>query len=117
VKNTQSEFQDWGGIEMELYDTEFEQLRLDMLFKQDPVAQSATGEVTLYAEDNEDRIAKTSWRVDKDTSDKLSESGFKILLINLLDDFIIYRARCDTFPRKRGVVQFEKGSVSICWLE
>ena len=102
---------------MEEYDTEFERMRLVMLFKQDPVAQSATGDVTLYAEDNEDRIAKTSWHVDKDTFDKLSESGFKILLINLLDDFIIYRARCDTFPRKQGVVEFEKGLVSIHWLE
>jgi len=102
---------------METFDPEFEQMRLEMLAMQYPDMVVVRGKVTFFAMDDEDRIAKTRWELEKDIFDELTDSGFKIHLINLLDDFIVYRARCKKSPRKRGVVSFENGVIGIEWLK
>ena len=46
------------------FDQDFEATRLTMLAKQYPEIVKATGEVIFCAEDNEDRLSGTRWKVE-----------------------------------------------------
>src|SRR5690554_4764808 len=98
------------------FDQNFEVTRLTMLAKQYPEIVKATGEVIFCAEDNEDRLSGTRWKVEDSIFEQATESGFKVHLIELLDDFIEYRGRCNELPKKEGVVRFGDGSLNIEWL-
>ncbi len=62
-----------------------------MLAKQYPEIVKVTGEVVFSAEDDEDRLSGTSWTLEEEIFDQISESGFKTHLIELLDIFIQHR--------------------------
>jgi len=98
------------------FDQNFEVTRLTMLAKQYPEIVKATGEVIFCAEDNEDRLSGTRWKVEDSIFEQATESGFKVHLIDLLDNFIEYRGRCNELPKKEGVVRFGDGSLNIEWL-
>lgn len=98
------------------FDQNFEATRLTMLAKQYPEIVKATGEVIFCAEDNEDRLGGTRWKVEDSIFEQATESGFKVHLIELLDNFIEYRGRCNELPKKEGVVRFGDGSLNIKWL-
>lgn len=98
------------------FDQNFEATRLTMLAKQYPEIVKATGEVIFCAEDNEDRLSDTRWKVEDSIFEQATESGFKVHLIELLDNFIEYRGRCNELPKKEGVVRFGDGSLNIEWL-
>lgn len=98
------------------FDQNFEVTRLTMLAKQYPEIVKATGEVIFCAEDNEDRLSGTRWKVEDSIFEQATESGFKVHLIELLDNFIEYRGRCNELPKKEGVVRFGDGSLNIEWL-
>lgn len=95
---------------------EFETTRLAMLAKQYPDIVKANGEVVFCAEDNEDRLSGTRWKVEDDIFEQATESGFKVHLIELLDNFIEYRGKCAELPKKEGVVRFSNGKMNIDWL-
>lgn len=101
---------------MSNFDQNFEVTRLTMLAKQYPEIVKATGEVIFCAEDNEDRLSGTRWKVEDSIFEQATESGFKVHLIELLDNFIEYRGRCNELPKKEGVVRFGDGSLNIEWL-
>ena len=98
------------------FDQNFEVTRLTMLAKQYTEIVKATGEVIFCAEDNEDRLSGTRGKVDSNIFEQATELGFKIHLIELLDNFIEYRGRCNELPKKEGVVRFGDGSLNIEWL-
>lgn len=98
------------------FDQNFEATRLTMLAKQYPEIVKATGEVIFCAEDNEDRLSGTRWKVEDSIFEQATQSGFKVHLIELLDNFIVYRGRCNELPKKEGVVRFGDGSLNIKWL-
>ncbi|QQN49105.1 hypothetical protein [Stutzerimonas balearica] len=98
------------------FDQNFEATRLTMLAKQYPEIVKATGEVIFCAEDNEARLSGTRWKVEDSIFEQATESGFKVHLIELLDNFIEYRGRCNELPKKEGVVRFGDGSLNIEWL-
>lgn len=98
------------------FDQDFETTRLAMLAQQYPEVVKANGKVVFCAEDNEDRLSGTRWTVEDDIFDQATESGFKVHLIELLDNFIQYRAQFNELPKKEGVVRFGDGGLNIEWL-
>ncbi|WP_328190264.1 hypothetical protein [Marinobacter sp. OP 3.4] len=98
------------------FDQAFEATRLAMLAKQYPEIVKANGKVVFCAEDNESRLSGTRWTVEDDTFVKATESGFKVHLIELLDNFIEYRGQCNELPKREGVVRFGEGGLNIEWL-
>jgi len=101
---------------MSNFDKNFEAARLAMLAKQHSDIVKVTGEVVFCAEDDEDRLSGTSWTLEEDIFDQVTESGFKLHLIDLLDDFIAHRGQCNVLPKKEGIVRFGGGDLSIEWL-
>jgi len=101
---------------MSNFDQHFEAARLASLAKQHSDIVKVTGEVVFRAEDDEDRLSGTSWTLEEDVFDQVTESGFKLHLIELLDDFIAHRGRCNELPKKEGIVRFGGGDLSIEWL-
>lgn len=101
---------------MSNFDQNFEATRLAMLAKQYSDIVKVTGEVVFRAEAYEDRLSGTSWTLEEDIFDQVTESGFKLNLIELLDNFIAHRSQCNDLPKKEGVVRFGGGEMSIEWL-
>ena len=101
---------------MSNFDPDFESTRLGMLAQQHSEIVTVKGEVIFCAEEDEDRLSGTSWTLEEDVFDQVTKSGFKLHLIELLDDFIQYRGQCNEQPRKEGVVRFADGELSIEWL-
>lgn len=75
-----------------------------------------SGEVVFCADDNDDCLRGTAWTLEDEAVDKVSESSFKIHLIELLDNFIEYRGQCNQYPKNQGVVFFGDGRLTIRWL-
>jgi len=61
-------------------------------------------------------LSGTRWTVEDEIFEKATESGFKVHLIELLDNFIQYRNQCSELPKKEGVVGFSDGGLNIEWL-
>lgn len=98
------------------FDQDFEATRLSMLAKQYSEIVKATGEVIFCAEGNEDRLSGMRWKVGDGIFEQETESGFKVHLMGLLDNFIEYRGQCNELPKKEGVVRFGDGGLNIEWL-
>ncbi len=98
------------------FDQDFEATCLAMLAKQYPEIMNADGKVVFCAEDNEDRLSGTRWKVEDDIFNQATESGFKVHLIELLDNFIEYRGKCAELPKKEGIVQFGNAQINVNWL-
>ena len=98
------------------FDQDFEATRLAMLAKQYPEIVKVGGEVVFCAEDNEDRLSGTRWKIKDDIFKQATESGFKVHLIELLDNFVEYRGQFNELPKKEGVVRFGNGCLNIEWL-
>lgn len=97
------------------YDNEFEQTRLTMLADQHPNIVRLKGEVVFCADDD-NGLSGASWTLEDEIWDQVSESGFKLYLMELLDTFIVYRGQCNKFPRKEGIVRLGDGVMTIEWL-
>ena len=95
------------------FDQDFETTCLTMLAQQYPEIVKATGEVIFCAEDNEDRLSITRWKIEDNIFEEATESGFKVHLIELLDNFIEYRGQYNELPKKEGVVRLGDGGLSI----
>lgn len=101
---------------MSNFDHNFESTRLVMLAQQYPDIVKATGEVVFCAEDKEDRLSGASWTLEDDLFDQVSESGFKLHLMELLDNLIQYRGQCNELPKKEGIVRFGGSKINLEWL-
>jgi len=96
------------------YDKDFEQGRLVILAKQYPNIVQSKGEVRFEA-DGADRLSVASWMLEDEIYDQVTESGFKLHLMELLDTFLIYRGQFGVFPRNQGIVRFSGGAMTIEW--
>jgi len=101
---------------MSNFDPNFESTRLGMLAQQHPEIVKVKGEVVFCAEDDEDRLSGTSWTLAEDGFNQVKETGFKLHLIELIDNFIQYRGQCNELPKKEGVVRFGSDELNIEWL-
>lgn len=97
------------------FDQDFEQTRLTMLSEQYTSIVRSKGEVSFQA-DNENRLSGASWTLDDEIFDDISESEFKLHLMELLDTLIAYRGQCNQSPRKQGIVRFSDGIMTMEWL-
>lgn len=73
--------------------------------------------MVFAAEQEEGRISGASWSFDGDYFAYFRDSGFKLKLMELLDQLIQYRAMHAASPWKEGIVWFRGGKLSIEWLE
>lgn len=96
---------------------EFEQFRLNMMLEQYPRAGWMRGEVVFFAEDEEHRISHATWTFEDDDFAWLSESGFKLHLMELLDQFIQYRGSHCIEPMKKGHLNLGDRLITIEWLD
>lgn len=102
---------------MSEFDPYFEQFRLNFLIRQHRDVAYMNGMVVFCSEADEDRISGASWIFEGNYFDFFRESGFKLMLMELLDQLIRYRAMHDVMPHKEGIVRFGDGSPTIEWLE
>lgn len=102
---------------MTKFDEKFESNRLAMLVKQHTDIIGINGLVTFNAECTEDRLSSTSWVFSDEVLEKIDQTSFKLHLIELLDNFIQYRALNEKLPRKAGIVRFTTKKVAIEWLQ
>ncbi|MCK7546223.1 hypothetical protein MLC59_18875 [Marinobacter bryozoorum] len=101
---------------MSHFDPNFESSRLRMLAQQHPEIVKVKGQIIFNAEEDEDRLSGTSWKLEEDIFDKITESGLKIHIIELIDNFIEYRGQHKETPRKEGIIHFGDGLLDIEWL-
>lgn len=100
---------------MPTFDENHEITRLTMLANQYPAIVEVSGDVTFKAENDEDRLSGSSWILEEEMINQVSESGFKTHLLELLDNFIEYRGKHNVHPRKGGVARFGNGLIKIDW--
>lgn len=100
---------------MSSFDENFESTRLAMLALQHPEIVKVTGKIVFNAEEDEDRLSGTSWKLEEDIFNQITETGFKIHIVELLDDFIRYRGQHNELPKKEGVIRFGNGQLDIEW--
>lgn len=101
---------------MSYFDPNFESTRLRMLAQQHPEIVKVKGQIIFNAEEDEDRLSGTSWKLEEEIFDKITDSGFKIHIIELIDNFIEYRGQHKETPRKEGIIHFGDGLLDIEWL-
>ncbi len=97
------------------FDENFESMPLRKLAKQFPEFVESAGEVTFFA-DEEGRLSGARWSMESALYAQANKLGFKLLLMELLDALIRYRAQCNQLSRKKGIVCFGGGAISIEWL-
>lgn len=102
---------------MEIYDNNFENMRLTMLAQQYPEIATSICKFTFNAEEDKDEFSHGTWLCDDKTHQKLLHSSFKMQLISLINNFIEYRSICDQLPKKEGIVHFGDGNLKIEWLK
>ncbi|MDG4868663.1 hypothetical protein P8631_11690 [Guyparkeria sp. 1SP6A2] len=102
---------------MSEFDPHFEPFRLNFLLRQHPEVADMKGEVVFASEQEEDRISGATWSFDGDYFAYFRDSGFKLKLMELLDQLIQYRAMHRASPWKEGIAWLRDGKLSIEWLE
>ncbi|WP_018404937.1 hypothetical protein [Marinobacter gelidimuriae] len=101
---------------MSNFDQNFESTRLGMLAQQYPEIVKIKGKIIFNAEEDEDRLSGTSWRLEEDKFNQITDSDFKLRIIELLDNFIQYRGQHNELPKKEGIIRFCDGLLDIEWL-
>lgn len=101
----------------EVYDPDYAAKRLDQLTSQCLVAPDIDGTAIFRSAADENRLEVVTWAFGDDDQHFLKESSFQSLLVNLLDDLIIYRTRCGMADSREGCVSLSKSKASITWLK
>lgn len=99
------------------YDPNFDQIRLDQLAEQCLINSSAKGKVIFLSDSDDNSLDAASWRFEGHRDiEELKESGFKHLLMELLDSLLIYRAQHRLKNSSQGVVYLENGKLLLEWI-
>lgn len=99
------------------YDPSFDQFRLDQLADQCLSGNSGEGMVIFLSDSDDNRLDVTSWWFeDEDAKAKLMKSEFKLYLVELLDNLLVYRAQHNQPYASQGVVRISDNRMSIEWL-
>lgn len=102
---------------MQIYDPEFEGIRLSMLAKQYPEISINECKFIFWAEEEKDEFSHGTWLCEDEVHKKILESTFKMQFILLINNFIEYRANCNKLPKKEGIVRFGSEKLEIEWVE
>lgn len=102
---------------MQIYDTEFEGMRLSMLAKQYSEISTNNGKFIFWADEEKNEFSHGTWLFDDETYNKIIGSSFKMQFILLLNNFIEYRAINNKFPNKEGIVSFGYEKLEIEWVK
>jgi hypothetical protein len=97
-------------------DQSFAQNRLLQLAEQLLKETTITGDLVFFVDEDEGRIGGATWRFEDGDQTLLKDSGFKFMLMELLDSLILRRASEESTDSLNGVVHLEQSSPSIQWL-
>lgn len=102
---------------MSVFDPDFETLRLSMLAEQYADQLQEAGEILFKAEQDENYVSHARWFVgEQERFQAMSDSGFKLHLMGLLDNLVEYRIQFNQPPMREGKVQITAGQLLIEWL-
>ncbi|MFI8611369.1 hypothetical protein ACIGFL_24035 [Pseudomonas sp. NPDC077649] len=101
----------------EIFDPEFESMRLNQLTKQCLLDMEISGEVFFGALGKENRLDFATFFFDKPDQEKIDNSGYKDSLMSLLDCLIIYRSSHEQEFSRDGIVRIKDSSASIEWIK
>ena len=99
----------------DVFDEAFEATRLKMLAQQFPEIAEGNGTVVFHSEDHEARLSHARWTTEGNLFADAGKSGFKLYLMELINMFIQYRARCGQPRWKKGTVRIKQGVIEIEW--
>lgn len=99
-----------------IYDPGFDQTRLNLLARHYLTVGQAVGQVFFFSDSEDNRLDHTRWQVADADFAKLSDSGFKLHLMELLDALLVYRRQHQQPNACHGVVRLDGTQVSIEWL-
>lgn len=101
----------------EIFDPEFESMRLNQLTKQCLLDMEISGEVFFGALGKENRLDFATFFFDKPGQEKIDNSGYKDFLMSLLDCLIIYRSSHGQEFSRDGIVKIKDSFASIEWIK
>lgn len=96
-------------------DSSFAQNRLVQLTEQLLSGRPVTGDIIFLADEEAPEVSGATWRFEDDDHAFLKESGFRFMLMELLDTLIRHRAEEGQSPLQ-GIIHLENSSPSIDWL-
>lgn len=99
------------------FDYAFENMRLHHLLHQLHPNEEVTGKVIFGCDENENTHGYSSWFFNDDINSQLSESGFKMMLIHLIDALIEYRRSFFHHGFREGVISINGSKIRIEWLD
>jgi len=94
----------------------FAENRLNQLTDQLLSETSVTGSIVFFADEEAGGISGATWRFDEEDHTFLKESGYKLLLMELLDILIQHRASEGDADTLCGLVHLDASSPEIHWL-
>lgn len=101
----------------EVFDPEFESMRLNQLTKQCLSDMEISGEVYFGVLGKENQLDFATWFFDNPSQEKIDSSGYKDFLMRLLDCLIIYRSRHEQEYSRDGIVTIKDSFTSIKWIK
>lgn len=101
----------------DIFDTNYESIRLNQLSKQCLSDANITGEIYFGAINGENRLDFASWFFNDVAQEKINESGYKDFLLSLLDSLIIYRSNHEQEFSRAGIVKIKDSFASIEWIK
>jgi hypothetical protein len=99
------------------FDHSFEENRINQLVKQFLLSEEIKGTVVFGCLEKENILNYSTWFFDDDTNKNLKESGFRDLLLRLIDNLREYRASFNLPLARDGIIEIYKSSASISWLK
>lgn len=101
----------------EIFDPEFESMRLNQLTNQFLSGMEISGEVFFGALGKENRLDFATFFFGEPSQEKVVSSGYKDFLISLLDCLIIYRSNHGQEFSRDGIVKIKNSFASIEWIK
>jgi hypothetical protein len=99
------------------YDPNFDQARLDQLADQCLTNNTAKGKVIFLSDAEDNSLDVASWRFeDSDQMEVLLKSEFKVYLMGLLDNLMIYRAMHNQLNARQGVLYVDGDQLELKWI-
>jgi hypothetical protein len=99
----------------EVYDSEFETMRLAQLSEQCSLADDLNGMV-IFRSSTDHQAQAFTWVFNDTDYARLCDSSYKEMLLPLIDNLITYRLRCAEPNGLEGFVTVSNGRASITWL-
>ena len=99
------------------YDPHFEKSRLTQRVEQCLSEINVSGHVVFRCLGEENRLDVATWCFPEEDRRRLGERGFKLFLLSLLDDLIIYRSRFGIENSREGYVRLQGSEARVFWVK